>query len=92
MVDDEYSIAFAEDTAVAVIGVYNHSEIQKANLSEIISGYHKIDIVSLITQNQRLLTTSEGWIIKSAVKNSGFSAISTGDSFYAPQILEVTFR
>ena len=35
MVDDEYSIAFAEDTAVAVIGVYNHSEIQKANLSEI---------------------------------------------------------
>lgn len=65
---------------------------QKANLSEIISGYHKIDIVSLITQNQRLLTTSEGWIIKSAVKNSGFSAISTGDSFYAPQILEVTFR
>ena len=65
---------------------------QKANLSEIISGYHKIDIVSLIAQNQRLLTTAEGWIIKSAVKNSGFSAISTGDSFYAPQILEVTFK
>lgn len=65
---------------------------QKTNLSEIVSGYHKIDITNMITQNQRLLTASEGWIIKSAVKNSGFSAISTGDSFYAPQILEVTFR
>ena len=65
---------------------------QKTNLSEIVSGYHKIDITNMITQNQRLLTASEGWIIKSAVKNSGFSAISTGDGFYAPQILEVTFQ
>lgn len=65
---------------------------QKTNLSEIVSGYHKIDITNMITQNQRLLTASEGWIIKSAVKNSGFSAISTGDGFYAPQILEVNFK
>lgn len=65
---------------------------QKTNLSEIVSGYHKIDITEMITHNQRLLTTSEGWIIKSAVKSSGFSAISTGDSFYAPQILEVIFQ
>ena len=65
---------------------------QKTNLSETVSGYHKIDITNMITQNQRLQTTSEGWIIRSAVKNSGFSAISTGDSFYSPQILEVTFQ
>ena len=65
---------------------------QKTNLSETISEYHKIDVTDMITYNQRLLTASEGWIIKSAVKDSGFSAISTGDSFYAPQILEVTFR
>ena len=65
---------------------------QKTNLSENVSGYHKINLTDMIIKNQRLLTTSEGWIMKSAVKNSGFSAISTGDSFYAPQILEVTFK
>ena len=65
---------------------------QKTNLSEVNSGYHKIDVTDMITHNQRLLTAAEGWIIKSAVKNSGYSVVSTGDSFYAPQILEVIFR
>ena len=65
---------------------------QAAILSDHVSGYHKINIVNLIAQNQKLLTTSEGWIIKSAVKNNGFTSVSTGDSFYAPQILEVTFK
>lgn len=65
---------------------------QKMNSSEIVYRYHKIDVTDMITRDQRLLASSEGWIIKSAVKNSGFSVVSTGDSFYAPQILEVNFK
>ena len=65
---------------------------EKTSFSEADSGYYKIDIANMLAKNNRILTNSEGWIIKSAVKNSGFSAISTGDSFYAPQILKITFR
>lgn len=68
------------------------SSSQKATLSELVLGYHKINITNMITQNQRLLTGTEGWIIQNEAKGSAFSAISTGDSFYAPQILEVGFR
>lgn len=64
---------------------------KRSNISEIIPGYHKIDLTNMITRDHRLLTTSEGFILKNAIKNSGFSAISTGDSFYSPQILEITF-
>lgn len=65
---------------------------EKFILSEIVPDYQKLDITNIIVQNQRLLTQSEGWILKSARKSSGFSAISTGDSFYYPQILEITFK
>lgn len=64
----------------------------KNSLSEIVSGYHKIDVTGMVTENHRLLTLCEGWILKTAVKDSGFSTISTGDSFFAPQILEITFK
>ncbi len=65
---------------------------KRTSISDVITGYQKIDISNMITNNHKLLTSSEGWLIKSAVKGSGFSALSTADSFYAPQILEVAFK
>ena len=65
---------------------------QKEHPCVLDSGYHNIDITGMITYGRRLLTQSEGWIIKSAAKDSGFSAISSGDNFYAPQILEISFK
>lgn len=62
------------------------------NVSSRINGYQKIDLTNMMVQAQRLMTRSEGWILKNVVKSSGFSVISTGDSFYAPQILEVKFK
>ena len=55
--------------------------------------YQHLDITNLtVDLNTRYLTNSDGLILKTKVKGSGFSAIATGDSYYAPQILEVNFR
>ena len=37
------------------------------------------------------LKVTNGWILKPTRKNSGFAALSTADSSFAPQILEVKF-
>ncbi len=55
-------------------------------------GYQNLDITSLITDSTQSLKHSEGLILKPKVKGGGFSAVSTGDSYFAPQILEVNFR
>ena len=68
------------------------SGLRLSHQSKIISQYHKIDVTDFIVKDQKLLTQSEGWIIKNAVTHSGISVVSTGDSFYAPQILEISFR
>lgn len=57
-----------------------------------LSGYRSLDITNLITDSAHFLKPSEGLILKPKVKDGGFSAVSTGDSYFAPQILEVNFR
>ncbi len=58
-----------------------------------LSGYQSIDITSLLVDKRtRTIQRSEGLILKSKIKGSGFSAIATGDSYFAPQILEVNYR
>lgn len=54
--------------------------------------YQSLDITDLITDSTHFLKHSEGLILKPKIKGGGFSAVSTGDSFFAPQILEVNFR
>lgn len=62
------------------------------NDSTYINNYQRIDIISLFFEIKVNLTSpSNGLILKSKVKGSGFSVISTGDSSYAPQILEVNY-
>lgn len=56
------------------------------------NNYQDIDIKPLITDELGRLTYSEGFILKSKVKNSGFSSIATGDSCYSPQICEINYR
>lgn len=57
------------------------------------SGYQSLDITSLLVdQRTKTILSSEGLILKSKIKNSGFSVIATGDSYFAPQILEINYR
>lgn len=56
-------------------------------------GYHKLDLTSVFVDPQkRMLHHSEGFIIQQDSPSADFSAIPTGDSCYAPQILQVTYR
>lgn len=66
-----------------------------ALVSESVSvmGYQSVNLTPLIVDPKtRTITRSEGMILKSNVKSSGFSAVATGDSCYAPQILEINYR
>ena len=57
------------------------------------SGYQSLDITSLLVDPRtRTILKSEGLILKSKIKGSGFSVITTGDSYFAPQILEINYR
>ena len=61
--------------------------------SATIDGYQNIDITSLLSDTKTgRLVSSEGLILKTTVKGSGFSVISTGDSYYAPQIFEINYK
>ena len=65
---------------------------QNVKTSETIPGYYRLDVTDVISRNKKLYTKNEGFILKSAKKCGEFTAISTGDSFYLPQILEVNFK
>ncbi len=61
--------------------------------SDSLGAYQSFDITSMIADKQKkLITNSEGLILKPNTRNNGFSAVSTADSFYAPQILEICFN
>ena len=56
------------------------------------SGYQSLDITSLlINEHIKTITKSEGLIIKPKIKSTGFSVVATGDSYLAPQIIEINF-
>lgn len=57
------------------------------------SGYQSLDFTSLLVESRtKMITKSEGLILKPKVKGSGFSAIATGDSYLAPQIMEINYK
>ena len=54
--------------------------------------YVSIDLTHyIVNPRTRELRQTNGWIIKAKTKN-GFVAISTGDSFANPQILEIIYQ
>lgn len=61
--------------------------------STAVAGYQSIDVTRLVTDAKtKYLTRSEGLILKTRAKGSGFTAIATGDSYYAPPVFEINFR
>ena len=57
------------------------------------NGYQNIDLTPLlINPRTKTIAKSEGLILKPQIKGSGFSAITTADSYFAPQILEINFK
>lgn len=57
-----------------------------------VNGYQSLNITKLIADESGYLNPFEGFILKPNERKSDFSMLSTGDSFFAPQILEVSFR
>ncbi len=53
------------------------------------AGYHSLDITRRMTDPNQYLTQTEGLILRSC--GPGCSIVATGDSCYAPQILEIRF-
>ena len=57
------------------------------------NGYQSLDFTSLLVDGKtRTIVKSEGLILKPKIKGAGFSVIATGDSYLAPQIMEINFR
>lgn len=58
-----------------------------------VNGYQSIDLTPLLVDTKRkVLTHSEGIILRSKVKERGFSAVATGDSYYSPPVIEANYR
>lgn len=56
------------------------------------NGYHNFDITrQVIDPKTKYLKASEGVVIKTKYKKKNISVIGTGDSFYAPTILEIRY-
>lgn len=61
--------------------------------SHINNAYQSIDITSLLVDPMiKKITHSDGLILKSKIKGEGFSVVATADSYYAPQVLEVSYQ
>ena len=57
------------------------------------NGYQCIDLTPLLVDaHTHTMTKSEGFILKPKEKAANFSAIATGDSYYAPQILQIHYQ
>ena len=68
------------------------SETSLQNDLQPIDHYINLDMLPFITNKQNRLVQSDGFILKSKKKDSGFSVIATGDSYYLPQILEINYK
>ena len=55
--------------------------------------YQSIELTPLLVDPRtKTIVRSEGFILKPVIKGGGFSVIGTGDSYLAPQIMEINFR
>ena len=60
--------------------------------SQITNHYIDLNLMPVLADKQGWLRKSEGFILKAQKRNSGFSAVATGDNYFFPQILEVNYR
>lgn len=72
------------------------NKIMVSNLlstSTINNNYYTLDITELFSEpkTHRFIKT-DGFILRTSIKGSGFAAISTGDSYHSPQIFEINYN
>lgn len=61
--------------------------------SSAVGRYEMLELTELLTDPRTgAFIQSEGLIFRTGEKGSGFTAVATGDSYSAPQILEINFR
>ena len=60
--------------------------------SLITEDYIDLNLMPLLANKSGRLVKEEGFILKAKKKDSGFAVIATGDSYFAPQILEINYR
>ena len=60
--------------------------------SLITEDYIDLNLLPLLANKYGRLVKEEGFILKAKKKDSGFAVIATGDSYFAPQILEINYR
>ena len=59
--------------------------------SRALGRYHVLDLTDILVEPEhRLLCQPDGWVLRA--RNGGYTAVSTGDSSFFPQILAVQFR
>lgn len=68
------------------------AEASSFNESQITDSYIDLNLMPVLADKQGRLQRGEGFILKAKRKNSGFSAVTTGDNYLFPQILEVNYR
>ena len=57
------------------------------------NGYQSLDITDLLVDpRSKTISNTDGLILKSKIKGSSFSVLTTGDSCFAPQILEINYQ
>ena len=61
--------------------------------SNTLQTYHTLDVTRIFADNRtKFFKISEGFVLKTKVKGKGFVVISTGDSYFAPQIFEINYK
>ena len=60
--------------------------------SQITDHYIDLNMMPILSDKYGRLSWGEGFILKAKKKDSGFSVITTGDNYFAPQILEISYR
>lgn len=72
-----------------------NNKISEASLladSKITDHYIDLNLMPIISDERGRLLRQEGFILKAKKKNSGFSVITTGDSYLMPQIIEINYK
>lgn len=64
-----------------------------SGISMDVGHYQCVDVTRfMVDARTNRFTSTQGWILKTKNKNSGFTVLATADSYYMPQILEINYN
>ena len=67
------------------------SEVAMRADSQITDQYINVNLMPILVERFGRLSKGDGFILKAQRRNSGFSVITTADSYFMPQILEIKY-